>query len=130
EPTTLRADEGGRNLVAETRAQNRANVADPIGESELDRSLAGPVFAGKQRLVRAGERGAAARFHEQDEALMDFSLDRFQPLDILGLLRKEGIERHLALAGGVDPPLDAELFDQPVEAEGAAHDPDPAHDPG
>ena len=61
---------------------------------------------------------------------MDFALQRLQPLDVLRLLRQERIEHRLVLAGGVEPPLDADLLDQLVEAERRADHADRADDRG
>ena len=55
---------------------------------------------------------------------------RLQPLHVLGLLRQERIEHRLVLARGVEPPLDADLLDQLVEAERAADHADRADDGG
>ena len=55
---------------------------------------------------------------------------RVQPRDVLGVLRPERVEQRLALAGGVDAPLDAERCDQLLEAEAGADHADRADDRG
>src|SRR5438094_254492 len=86
EPAALRADQWGGDLVAETLAQGRTKIADAIGKPEFQGFLSGPIFARKQCLLWAGEDSAAARFYQGDETLMDFPLDRLEPLDVLGFL--------------------------------------------
>ena len=71
---------------------------------------------------------AAAFLDQRDEVLVDVLLDRLDALHVLRLLRQERIEHHLALAGGVEPALDAELFHQLGEAERAADHADRADD--
>ena len=78
----------------------------------------------------AVELAAAARLHQIDEARVDFPLDRLEPRHVLGLLRQERIEHRLVLAGGVEPPLDADLLDQLGEAERAADHADRTDDRG
>ena len=59
---------------------------------------------------------------------MHVALQRLDALDVGRLLGKKGIERVLALAGGIDAALHADAVDQLVDAEGRGDDADRADD--
>src|SRR5207249_4535920 len=105
-------------LVAITRTQRAAQIAERVNEPELKGAAAGPVLPGEQGFFWAVEL-APSRLHEPDEVLMDILLQRLEPLDILGLFRQERIEHRLALTGSIEPPLDAQFVQQSVEAKRA-----------
>src|SRR5215813_6621413 len=129
-PAARRRHERGDDIVAETRAQRRAQITDAVGKAELDRLAASPVFTGEQGFFWTLEPRAAAALHEADEVLVDVSLQRLEPLDVLQVLRQERVEHDLVLAGNIEPALDAELLHEPGKAERAANDPDGADDGG
>src|SRR5260370_35582061 len=89
EQASFRDDQRSHYLVAEARPQRRAQVADAIGKTELDRLGSGPIFAGEQGFFRAFEPHPAALLHEVDEALVNFLLQRLEPLHVLGIFRQE-----------------------------------------
>src|SRR4029077_4004429 len=101
-------------------AQRAAQIADAVDEAEFLRLATGPILTREQRAFGAGERGAAAALDERDEALVDVLLDRLEVRHVLGLFRLEWIEHHLALARGVDGPLDAQPLQQAGGTEGGA----------
>ena len=96
--------------------------------AELDGLAAAPVFTGEQGFFWTLEPRAPAALHKADEVLMDFPLQRLEPLDVLRLLRQERVEHGLVLTGDVEPALDAELLHQLGKAERAADHPDGAKD--
>src|SRR5262245_66295206 len=77
------------DLIAETRTQCRAQIADAVGEAELGRLAAGPVLAGEQGFFGTLEPSAAAALDERDELLVDVLLPRLTPLDLLRTSRKD-----------------------------------------
>ena len=107
-----RRDHRRQHLVAEARAQGRAQIADAVGEAERHGRFAGPVFAGEQEIVGALQPRAAALLHQRDEDRVDLALDRLQPRDVVGVFRQERIEHRLVLARRIEPALDADLLDQ------------------
>src|SRR3990170_173734 len=112
EQTTRRGDQRHLHLLAEALAQHRAQVADFVGESELDRLAADPELAGEQRLVGALEALAAALLHQIDKSRVNFLLQYLEPLHVLGPLGLERVEDHLAFAGRVHAPLDTVFLDE------------------
>jgi hypothetical protein len=79
-----------------------------VGEAEFDALGAGPHEAAEQfgRFLQAL---AAALAHHVDELLVDVVEQQLRVLLVLGVLRREGIEEALVLAGRQQAPLDAEL---------------------
>ena len=63
---------------------------------------------------------SAALLYERDEALMNLLLDRLDPFHVVGLLRQKRIEHRFAIAGGVKPPLDADLLHEFGKAKSRA----------
>ena len=59
---------------------------------------------------------------------MHFALQRLEMGGVARVFGLEGIEHRLALAGGVDAALDADLFDQASEAKTGGDDADRADD--
>ena len=59
---------------------------------------------------------------------MHVALQRLEMRDVAVALGLERVEHRLVLAGGVHAPLDAELLDQPGEAEAGRNDADRADD--
>src|ERR1700732_3953701 len=118
EQPALGGNERHLDVLSVALAQRAAQITDAVDEAEILRLATGPILAVEQVGFRAGERGAAAALDERDEALMDVLLDCLEMRHVLGLLRLERVEHTLALAGGVDAPLDAEPLHQAVEAEG------------
>src|SRR5712691_10694205 len=47
EQAALRGDQRRSHLLAEALAQDRLQIAEPVGQPELERLVAGPEFAGK-----------------------------------------------------------------------------------
>src|SRR5262249_25213106 len=107
EQPALGGDERRLHVLAVALAQDTAQIADAGDEAEFLRLAAGPIFAGEQGGFGTRERGAAAAFDERDEPLVDVLLDRLEVRHVLGLFGQERVEHHLALARGVDAPLDA-----------------------
>src|SRR5262249_35502009 len=128
EQAALRPNERHLDVLAVALAQHRAQVAEAIGKAELDRSSPGPIFAREQVGFGARQPGTTALLHQRDEIVVNFALDRLEPLHVLRFLRQERIEHRLALARGVEAALDADLLDQPGEAERAADHADRSHD--
>ena len=80
--------------------------------------------------MRALQLAAAALDNMVDELLVDFSLKGFQPRHIFFRLGPERVEDHLALAGGIDAPVDTKLLDRPVKTEAGRHHADGSDDRG
>ena len=59
---------------------------------------------------------------------MDLALDRLDARNIVRVFRQEWIEHPFVLARRIQPPLDADPFDQVLKSEGAADHADRAHD--
>ena len=75
-------------------------------------------------------RAAPARRTRSTKTSWMRRLELLQALDVLRILRPERVEHGLVAAGRVDPPLDAEPLDQPVEAEARRDHADRADDRG
>src|SRR5262249_43385580 len=129
-PAARRGDKRSDDIVTEALTQRRTQVADAIGEAELDRPTASPVFAGEQGFFWTLEPRPAAALHELDEALVDVALQRLEPLHVLGILRKEWVEHGLVLAGNIKPAFDTEPVHQLGKTERATDDADRADDRG
>src|SRR5258708_35155669 len=91
EPAARRRHERGDDIVAETRAQRRAQITDAVGKAEGDRLGAAPVFTGEQGFFWTLEPRASAAPHEADEVLMDLLLQRLEALYVLRLLPQERV---------------------------------------
>src|SRR5262249_5358352 len=130
EPAAHRRHERGDDIVAETRAQRRAQITDAVGKAELDRLATAPVFTGEQGFFWTLEPRSPAALHQANEVLMDFPLQRLEPLDVFRILRQERVEHGLVLAGHVEPAFDAELLHQLGKAERAADHSDGAENGG
>src|SRR5262249_5171690 len=129
-PAARRGDKRGDDIVTEARTQRRTQVADAIGEAELHRPTASPAFAVEQGFVWHHDPRPPGAFHELDEVLVDVALQRFKPLDVLGVLRKEWIEHGLVLAGNIKPAFDTKPVHQLGKTERATDDADRADDRG
>src|SRR5262245_60414355 len=57
EPAAGRRDQRGGDVVAETSAQGRAQIADAVDNAQLERLSAGPVFAGKHGFFGTSQPG-------------------------------------------------------------------------
>ena len=128
EPRGRRRDELEAHVLAEEGAHLAANVGEAVDQAELQRAPARPELSGEEILASVGNLPSAPLFDEIDEGRMHVTLQRLDPLNILRLLGEERIERVLALAGGIDAPLDTDLGDQLVQAEGRRDDSDRADD--
>ena len=104
-----------KSPMASTKPSSSA--ARPVQYSPENKSFSGPC-----------QLGAAARFDQRDKVFVNFSLQFLQPFDVVGILRQERIEHRLVVARRIEPPLDADLRDQLVEAERAADHADRADD--
>src|SRR5690606_7593463 len=123
-------DAAQAHLLAEAVAQHTAQLTQGVGKTELDCLGAGPELAAEQLVLRRLQALAAAVAHHLFEDLVEIILQRLDARHVVRILRAEGIENRLALAGGVDAPLDAELFHQPREAKALGDDADRADDRG
>src|SRR5215813_14527383 len=127
-PAARRRHQRGDDIVAETRAQRRAQITDAVGKAELDRLAAAPVFTGEQGFFWTLEPRAPTALHQANEVFMDFPLQRLEPLDVFRVLRQERVEHGLVLARHIEPALDAELLHQLGKAERAPDHSDGAED--
>src|SRR6185369_11283977 len=60
EPAARGSDQRGDDIITEALAQCGSQVADPVGQAELDRGVAGPVLPGEQGFFWALEPRATA----------------------------------------------------------------------
>src|SRR5262245_4108168 len=74
EPTARRSHQRGDDIIAEALAQCGSQVADAVGQAELDRGVAGPVLPGEQGFFWTLEPRATACLDQVDEALVDLPL--------------------------------------------------------
>ena len=81
-------------------------------------------------MVGALQPAAPALFDQRDEDAVDLALKRFHARDVFRVFRQERIQHRLVLAGGIEPALDADPFDQLLKSEGAADHADRAQDRG
>lgn len=116
------------DFLAEAPAHDRAEVAQPVDQPERQRPPPGPEGAGEQFLLRSGQAGAAAGAHHRLERLVHVGLEGLQMGDPVLPLRREGVEQHLLVAGGVEAPFDAVALDQPMQPEAGRHHADGADD--
>src|SRR4051794_35511233 len=130
EPAARRSDQRGDDIITEALAQCGSQVADPVGQAELDRGVAGPVLPGEQGSFWALEPRATASLDQVDEALVDLTLHRLELLNVLWVLRQERVEHGLVLAGRIEPALDAELVHELGKTERAADHADGTDDRG
>ena len=96
------------------RPHHRAQIADAVDQPARQRHAAGQHLAAEQALVGRVDLAGAAPAHVLLEAVVDVLLQRREPRDIGRVLRQKRVEQRFALAGGMQPPLDAEALDQPV----------------
>src|SRR5262249_19103857 len=108
EPPTLGRDQGCADVLSETFAQHRAQIADAISRSIRHGLRAHPILSREQGFFRARELVAAARLDERDEALVNLRLNGLEPINVLRVFWQERIERRFIFAGGVDAPFDSE----------------------
>ena len=78
--------------------------------------------------MRPAKLAGAPRFHQRDEIVVDFALQFFQAVHVIWIFRQERIEHRLVFARRIEPPFDAKLGDQLIEAERAADDPNRPND--
>src|SRR5258707_8516512 len=121
-----RPDHRQMHLGAVARLQGGAHLAEPVDQSQFEATPAGPELAAEQQRVVALELAGTALAHPVLEAVMDLGLQAVEALDVLGLLRAEGVEHRLALARRMQAAFDAEARDQILKAEARADDPDRA----
>src|SRR5215472_9907640 len=76
EAALLGLDQAEAHLVAETGAQDAAQLADAVDEAVRERGPAGEDVAVEERGLLALELGAAALAHEVLEGTVDVLLDR------------------------------------------------------
>src|SRR5690606_38460073 len=116
-------------LVAVALLDEGAHIAEPVDKTKLQPLLRGPEHAGEKfGIVR--ELRAAPFLHHVDEGFVDFELQFLEALDVLLLLRPEGIEDRLVLAGRVDTSLDTDLLVKILETDACGHHADGTDDGG
>src|SRR5215217_1355993 len=118
------------DLVAETLAHHRPEIAEAVDEAEFERLGTGPDRAGEERLPVALEPPAPAALDERHEHRVDLRLDALEARDVLRPFRAERVEHRLAGPGGMEAALDAEAVEQLVEAEPRRYDADRADERG
>jgi hypothetical protein len=107
-----------------------AHRAQPIDQTQFQGPSAGPHLAGEQVLLISGQHAAAAGADPVAEHAVQFRLQAPQPLHVILLLGQERVEPGLVCPGGVQPSLDPEALQQPVQPETPADHPDRPHQGG
>ena len=113
---------------APQRAHQCIDVAQPVDQPDLQRSLAQHEAAVEQRRLVALQPAAAPRPHP----VLEPDVQRIQQVlherHVLRILRTERIEPRLVRPGGIEPPLHPDPRQQIGKAEAAAAHPDRPHD--
>src|SRR4051812_871031 len=130
EPRARDGDGLQPNLLAETLAHHRPEIAEAVDEAEPLRLGAGPDRAGEERVPIAFEPPGPAALDERHEHRVDLRLDALEARDVLRPFRAERVEHRLAGACGMEAALDAEAVEQLVEAEACRDDADRADERG
>src|SRR3954471_14230834 len=112
QPAAFRVGQHQARLLAEARLDGGPGLAQPVDQPLAQRAVAGPDPAVEQLAILAAQAIAPPPADMGNEPAQDLVLDALEQHQVLASLGPERVQQRLALAGGMNPPLDAQPPDR------------------